>query len=162
MIFEEDHYMKDYPHREFVAKYLQNTSQPVQQQHLVVKNPAPLQGGNIGHSHHGYASTSAFEVYMFKMIYVTTQENTYDTPPSHQPKGKVVDQPSSSTPPPYSIPLQTTKPISDVVLHPPKSIIRKETINRNSCATQNYNIVEYLAQAPCPMLDLKVLQHCPS
>jgi hypothetical protein len=30
------------------------------------------------------------------------------------------------------------------------------------CATQNYNIVEYLVQAPCAMSALEVLQNCPS
>jgi hypothetical protein len=48
---------------------------------------------------------------MFKMVNVTTRENTYDTPPSDQTKGKVVNQPSSSTPPPSSNPLQIEKPI---------------------------------------------------
>jgi len=32
----------------------------------------------------------------------------------------------------------------------------------SSSATQNYNIVEDLAQAPCVMFSLEVLQHCPS
>jgi hypothetical protein len=123
MICEEDHYMKYFPHREVVAKYLKGTSQPVQQQHLVAQNPVPLQGGDPGHSHHGDASTSASEVYMFKMVNVTTHENTYDTPPGDKTKGKVVDQPSNSTPPPSSNPLQIEKPISDATLRPPKSVI---------------------------------------
>jgi hypothetical protein len=99
---------------------------------------------------------------MFKTINVTTHENTYDTPLGDQNKGKVVDNPSSYTPPPSSNPLQIEKFISDVVLHPPKSIIRKETFNLNAHSAQNYNIFEYLAQVPCTMSALKVLQHYPS
>jgi hypothetical protein len=48
------------------------------------------------------------------------------------------------------------------ILHPPKGNIRKATFNPSSHATQNYNIVEDLAQAPCAMSALDVLQHCPS
>jgi hypothetical protein len=36
------------------------------------------------------------------------------------------------------------------------------TFNPNARAAQNYNIVEYLVQAPCAMSTLEVLQHCPS
>jgi hypothetical protein len=72
---------------------------------------------------------------MFNTLNLTTRENTYDTPPSDHTKGKVVDQPSSSTPPPsISNPLDFEKPISDVVLRPPKSVIRKEIFNPNLCA----------------------------
>jgi hypothetical protein len=59
MIFDEDHYMKYLPHREAITKYLNGTSQLVQKQHLDAQNPAPPQGGNVGHSHHGDVSTSA-------------------------------------------------------------------------------------------------------
>jgi hypothetical protein len=72
MICEEDQYMKYFPHCEDVAKYLKGTSQPVQQQYLVAQHPAPLQGGNVGHSHHGDASLSSSEVYMFNTVNVTT------------------------------------------------------------------------------------------
>jgi hypothetical protein len=162
MICEEDHYTKYCPHREAITKYLKGTSQPVQQQHSVAQNPVPPQGGDPGHSHHGDASTSASEVYMFKTVNVTTRANTYDTPPGDKPNGKAVDQPSNSTPPPSSNPLQIEKPISDAVLRPPKSVIRKVVFNPNACAAQKYNIVEDLAQAPCAMSTLEVLQHCPN
>jgi hypothetical protein len=91
-----------------------------------------------------------------------TRENTYDTPPGDQTKGKVVDHPSTSTPPPSSNPLHIENPTSDVVLCSPKSIIRKVTFNPNARAAQNYNIVEDLAQAPCAMSSLEVLQNFPS
>jgi hypothetical protein len=57
---------------------------------------------------------------MFKMVNVMTRASTYDTPPVDKTKGKDVDQPYTSTPPPYSTPLQIEKPIFDAVLCPPK------------------------------------------
>jgi hypothetical protein len=125
MICEEDHCTKEFPHREVVAKFLKGTSQQVQQQNLLAQNPAPPQGGNTSHSHHGNASTSAYEVYMFKVLNVTTRTNTYDTPLGDQTKGKIVNQPSTSTPPPSSNPLHIEKPTSDAVLRSPKSVILK-------------------------------------
>jgi hypothetical protein len=47
---------------------------------MVAQNHAPLQEGNAGHSHHGDASTSASEVYVFNMVNFMTRANTYDTP----------------------------------------------------------------------------------
>jgi hypothetical protein len=99
---------------------------------------------------------------MFKKVNVTTRANTYDTSPGDKPNGKVVDEPYNSTPPPSSNPLQIEKPISDAMLHPAKSVIRKAIFNPNSHATKNYNIIEYLAQAPCAMSILEVIQHCPN
>jgi hypothetical protein len=74
---------------------------------------------------------------MFNVVNVMTQENTYDTTPGNHANGKAIDQTSKSTPPPYSTPLQTEKPISNVVLHPPKGTIRKVTSNPNALATEN-------------------------
>jgi len=92
MICEEDHYTKYFPHREVVTKYLKGTSQLVQWQHLVAQNPSPPQEGNAGHSHHGDASTSTYEVYMFKTVNVMTRENNCDTPPGHHSNGKAINQ----------------------------------------------------------------------
>jgi hypothetical protein len=63
---------------------------------------------------------------------------------------------------PLSGPLHIEKPMFDSILHPPKRTIHKATFNPSSCVAQNYNIVEYLAQAPCVMSTLEFLQHCPS
>jgi hypothetical protein len=123
MICEEDHYMKEFLHREVVTKYLKGTSQLVQQQHLVSWNHVPPRGRDPSHSHHGYASTSTYEVYMSKTVNVTTHANTYDTPPGDKTKGMVVEQPSNSTPPPSSNPLQIEKSIFNESLHLPKRII---------------------------------------
>jgi hypothetical protein len=162
MICEEGLYMKDFPHCEFVTKFLKGTSQMVQQQHLVAKNHVPPQGGNVGHSYHEHTSTSASKVYMFKTVNVITRENTYDTPLGDHANGNTINQPSTSTPPPSSNPLNIENPISDLVLRSPKSAIRKATFNPNACATQNYNIIEDLTQAPFAMSALEVLQHFPS
>jgi hypothetical protein len=48
------------------------------------------------------------------------------------------------------------------ILLPPKSTVPRSTFNPSSRATQNYNIVEDLAQAPCAMSALEFLQYYPS
>jgi hypothetical protein len=96
---------------------------------------------------------------MFKKVNVTTRENTYETPPGDQTKGKDANHPSNSTPP---NPFYIDNLIYDVTLCLPNSIIQKATFNPNSCVAQNYNIIEDLAQEPCDMLTLEFLQHCPS
>jgi hypothetical protein len=136
-----------------------------QQQSLVAQNPAPPTGGNPNHPPNEEASSSA-HIYMFNGIDLTTRTMTYDTPPGKPDKEKVTtgttpDPPSTTVTPP-SGPLQIEKPSFDSILHPPKSTIRKSTFNPNSRAAQNYNIVEDLAQAPCAMSALEVLQHFPS
>ena len=104
---------------------------------------------------------------MFNGINLTTHSKIYDTP-GNPDKGKDVNgtgtlpDPSSSSVSlpsvnPPSGPLQIEKPTFESILRPPKSTIRKATFNPSSCASQNYNIVEYLAQAPCAMSALEVL-----
>jgi hypothetical protein len=107
---------------------------------------------------------------MFSGIDLTTLSMTYDTPvkpdkekisngSSPDPSPPTVSSPSVSPP---SGSLQIEKPSYDSILRPPKSTIHKSTFNPSSRAAQNYNIVEDLAQAPCAMSALEVLQHCPS
>ena len=47
-----------------------------------------------------------------------------------------------------------------LVLRPPKASIKRATHNPNARAAQNYSVVEDLAQAPCAMSVLEVLQSC--
>ena len=47
-------------------------------------------------------------------------------------------------------------------LCPPKSTLWKAVFNPNAQAAQFYNVVEDIAQAPCAMSTLKVLQSCPT
>jgi hypothetical protein len=58
-------------------------------------------------------------------------------------------------------PLQIDRKASDLVMRPPKASIKHVTHNPNARATQNYNIIEDIAQAPCAMFTLEVLQSCP-
>ena len=51
--------------------------------------------------------------------------------------------------------------MSDSILRPPKASIKRATHNPNARAAQNYNVVEDLAQAPCAMSVLEVLQSFP-
>ena len=64
---------------------------------------------------------------------------------------------SSST-----VPLTIEKPTLDMILCPPKSTLRKVVFNPNFRVAQCYNVVEDLAQAPCAMSTLEVLQSCPT
>jgi hypothetical protein len=102
---------------------------------------------------------------MFNGIDLTTHTTTYDTPAKPE-KEKVTNGTTSNPPPPSVNPqsgsLKIEKPTFNSILCPPKSTIRKSNFNPSSRATQNYNIVEYLAQALCTMSILEVLQHFPS
>jgi hypothetical protein len=156
-----------------VAKIFKGNSQPVvlthpfpQKQSLVAQTPTPRGSSNQPHDE---ASISA-HIYMFNGVNLTTRSATYDTPvkpdkskttngSSPDPLPSVVNPPSVSPP---SGPLQIEKPSFDSILRPPKSTIQKSTFNPNSRAAQNYNIVEDLAQAPCAMSALEVLQHYPT
>jgi hypothetical protein len=54
-------------------------------QSLVVQNPTPLQGENLGHPPNEDASSSA-DIYMVNGVYLTTRTMTYDTPPGKHDK----------------------------------------------------------------------------
>jgi hypothetical protein len=135
---------------------------------MVAQTPSP--GGSSSHPH-DEALTIA-HIYMFNGINLTTLSKTYDTL-GNLDKGKVTNgigtlpypSPSSVSPPsinpPYG-PLHIEKPMFESILCPPRSTICKSTFNPSSRATQNYNIVEYLDQAPCAMSALEVLQNCSS
>jgi hypothetical protein len=173
LICGDDHYTRDCPHRDEVAKIFKGNLQPAvltqpfpQQQSLVAQTPTT---GGSSNQLHDEASTSA-HIYMFNRVNLTTRTATYDMPVKpDKPKttnGSVPDPLPSSVSPlfasPPSGPLQIEKPSFESILRPPKSTIRKSTFNPNSRAAQNYNIVEDLSQAPCAMSALEVLQHCPN
>jgi hypothetical protein len=173
LICGDDHYTRDCPHHDEVANIFKGNSQPAmltqpfpQQQYLVAQTPTV--GGSSNQSH-DEASIRA-HIYMFNRINLTTRTAIYDMPvkldKSKTTNGSVPDPlPSFVSPPsasPPSEPLQIEKPSFESILCPPKSTIQKSTFNPNSRAAQNYNIVEDLAQAPCVMSALEVLQHCPS
>jgi hypothetical protein len=125
---------------------------------------APLTGGSSSHPPSDEAFMSA-HIYMFNGIDLTTCTKTYDTP-AKPDKEKVTngtppDPSLASISPPFGS-LQIEKPTFDSILRPPKTTIRKSTFRPSSRATQNYNIVEDLSQAPCAMSTLEVLHHFPS
>jgi hypothetical protein len=131
---------------------------------MVSQAPASPARGNPNHPPSEEASLSA-HIYMFNGIYLTTRTKIYDTLTKHD-KEKVTNSnppdPSLATVSPLSRPIHIEKPTFDSIFHPPKSTIRKSTFNPSSRATQNYNIVEYLAQESCVMSSLEFLKHCPS
>lgn len=47
------------------------------------------------------------------------------------------------------------------IYHPPKGVLHKMTHNPSTRAAQHYSIIEDLAQVPCAMFALEVLQSCP-
>ena len=47
-----------------------------------------------------------------------------------------------------------------MILRPPKSTLQKAVFNPNARAAQFYNVVEDLAQEPCAMSTIEVLQSC--
>ena len=57
-------------------------------------------------------------------------------------------------------PLHITTPTVEPIPRMPKASTKHTMINPNDRATQNYSIVEDLAQSPCAMLALEVLQSC--
>ena len=111
-------------------------------------------------------SSSSEEIRMmsFDSISLQTRSHNYDKPTNkkeyHSSSGKA---PSTGSPESLStVPLTIEKPILDMVLHPPKSTLRKAVFNPNARAAQFYNVVEDLAQAPCAMSTLEALQSCPT
>jgi ribosomal protein L44E len=128
---------------------------PNQQMVFNVGYQHPPQGGNhptppqgAGPSHTGPT------IYMMEAdVSIQTRAKKYETP-GNEPIGK---EPVGT----LANPLQIERPVLDLVLRPPKDSIKKAMHNPNARAAQNYSVVEDLAQAPCAMSILEVLQSCP-
>ena len=134
---------------------LTNPFPPQAQQMVVGTNvPAPPQGGNQGAPPQGGGPSNAVVCFCESDVHVQTRARNYDVP-EKESKGK---EPSTS----QSAPLQIYKPLTDMILRPPKGVLKRSTHNPNARAAQNYSIVEDLAQAPCAMSALEVLQSCPT
>ena len=86
-------------------------------------------------------------------VNVQTRVKTYEVP-GNEPKGKELMETSAN-------PLQIERLMSDSILRPPKASLKWATHNHNARAAQNSSVVEDLAQAPCAMFVLEVLQSCP-
>ena len=96
---------------------------------------------------------------MTNSILLQNRARNYETPPPKTP-------PINDAPESYSNatngPLQIDRPSLDTIIRPPKGVIQNSFHNPSVCASHNYNIVEDLAQAPCAMSTLEVLQNFPS
>jgi hypothetical protein len=68
--------------------------------------------------------------------------------------------PGLKSPPPPEMPLQIEKPEPPPRI--PKGVLKRSTHDPNARVARNYSIVEDLGQTPYAMLDLEVLQTCPS
>ena len=111
-------------------------------------------------------SSLSKEIHMMSLdsISLQTRSQNYDKlvdkKEDNSSSGKA---PSTGSPESLStVPLTIGKHALDMILHPPKSTLRKVVFNPNSRAAQFYNVVEDLAQAPCAMSTLEVLQSCPT
>jgi hypothetical protein len=89
---------------------------------------------------------------MVKFATISTSAKNYDSLEGDSlPK-----DPLASTPP--NIPLTLENPAIKPALYPPKGVLRRTTHNPNARETQHDSIVEDLAQDPCVMSALEVLQ----
>jgi hypothetical protein len=133
LICGDDHYTRDCPHCDEVAKIFKGNLQPTvltqpfpQQQYLVAQTPTPR--GSFNQTPDD-PSTSA-HIYIFNGVNLTTHSVTYDMPvkpdKSKTANGSSPDPlPSTVNPPsvnPPSGPLQIEKPSFDSILRPPKKI----------------------------------------
>ena len=94
---------------------------------------------------------------MADSVDLTTRAKNYDK----QPEGEPPDQEDSLSMPQSNDPLTFEKPIFEAPSPPSKGTLQ-HTHNMNARASQHYNIVEDLAQAPCTMSALEVLQSFPA
>ena len=83
---------------------------------------------------------------------VTTRSRDYGE--GETSKGKSVPETNN--------PLHIERPPVETIPRVPKGSAKRTTINPNIRAAQNYSIVEDLAQSPCAMSALEVLQICPT
>jgi hypothetical protein len=86
---------------------------------------------------------------MCKIVKLTTRDKNYDVSLENTTFGGDNDKKStSSIPPPFPGSIHIDNPTIDSILCPLKGIIRNYDFNPSARSTENYNIVEDLAQAP--------------
>ena len=115
----------------------------------------PPQGGNHPASpQRAGPSHQDLTIYLMEAdVSIQTRAKKYNAP-GHTPIGtKLVGT--------LANPLQIERPVSDSILRPPKALIKWATHNPNARVAHNDNVVEDLAQAPCAMFILEVLQSFP-
>ena len=111
-------------------------------------------------------STSSEEIRMMSSdtIHLQNWSQNYDKPADrNEDHSSSRKSPSTSSPESSStVPLSIKKPTRDMILHPPKSTLRKGVFNPNARATQFYNVVEDLTHEPYAMSTLELLQSFPT
>jgi len=155
LICDEKNFTRDCPHRAEVAKIVKGSQTPV-----VLNDPFPSQDSKMIDS-----SSNASEEPIMMMSHVRMATRSQDYGSKSHVGGKEAESSNSnpSTSTLSSDPLQIEKPNPDLVIKPPaKGILRKSAFNPHARASQNYNIVEYLAISPSAMSDLEVLQSYPA
>jgi hypothetical protein len=166
LICGDYHYTKDCPRCAEVTKLLQGTPKPSTP--AILSQPFPSQQQAQLVIYDQPSTSTTFYVLMCtgdskpNNVALTTRAKDYtpskekvdDSPPT-------LVQPSPPTPPTNG-PLHLERSSLDIVLRPPKGVVRKSNFNQHARAAQNYSIVEDLAQAPSTMSALEVLQSCPA
>jgi hypothetical protein len=138
----------------------------VQQQPVVLMNPFP-HGKNMAQA----STSSSMEGgsqgppaptnnNLTTNIYMMNVEANIATRARDYRMSESVEKGKEATNPPT--PLQIEKAVGEMMTHIPKGVFKKASHNPNVRATQNYSIVEDLAQTPCAMSSLEVLQSFPS
>ena len=87
-------------------------------------------------------------------VNIQTRAKKYDVPENESTS----KEPMATS----ATPLSIERLVLDSILKPPKASIKRAMHNPNARATQNYSVVKDLAQVPCAMSVLEVLQRCPT
>ena len=122
-------------------------------EHASINSSPSSSGGHAPSSQGGSASTTNIFICEHD-VSLQTRAQSYE-PADITQKGKEKNIPETQGP------LHIERPVIDLVSCPPKGVMKRTVHNPNPRVAQNYNIVEDLAQAPCAMSTLEVLQSCP-
>ena len=125
------------------------------QQPAILKDPFPQGQNSASASTVAGGSQAAPDPNYINMVrsstLLQTRKKNYEkeTPET----GKAVGEPSN--------PLTIEKP-AEIMPKIPKGVFKKTLHNPNARAASNYSLVKDLAQTPCAMSALEVLQSCPA
>jgi hypothetical protein len=120
--------------------------------HVSTQQPAPQSVATLSRD-----GSSSVHIMMVDVIDLAMQAKNYEK----QREGEPFAHTDSPSLPQSNGPLTFEKTTFEAPSHPSKGTLRC-THNLNTQAAQHYSIVEDLAQAPCAMFALEVLQSCPS
>lgn len=155
MICNEENLTHDFPHQAEVNQFLKVSTTPI-----VLTDSFPNQETNRV----SWNPTSSNFVLMLSSaklkndVMLATQSKEYGNVNSSN--DQVTDQPTSSTASPLD-PTPNFVP-NKLTIKPPECVIHTSKFNLNARASQNYNIFEDIDQAPSIMLNLEVLENCPT